>query len=49
MWGPEVAMVFQDPLGSLNPVMKIGEQVAEGMRVHQACRRRSQCHSRSAA
>lgn len=34
MWGPEVAMVFQDPLGSLNPVMTIGQQVAEGLRVH---------------
>jgi peptide/nickel transport system ATP-binding protein len=34
IWGPEVAMVFQDPLGSLNPVMKIGQQVAEGLRVH---------------
>lgn len=35
MWGPQIAMVFQDPLGSLNPVMKIGDQVAEGMRLHQ--------------
>ena len=34
LWGPEVAMVFQDPLGSLNPVMRIGQQVAEGLRVH---------------
>ena len=34
MWGPEVAMVFQDPLGSLNPVMRIGDQVAEGLRIH---------------
>ncbi len=41
MWGPEVAMVFQDPLGSLNPVMKIGDQVAEGMRIHQGVSRRN--------
>ena len=34
MWGPEVSMVFQDPLGSLNPVMTIGRQVGEGLRVH---------------
>ncbi|WP_419553323.1 ABC transporter ATP-binding protein [Candidatus Poriferisodalis sp.] len=34
MWGPQLAMVFQDPLGSLNPVMKIGRQVGEGLRVH---------------
>lgn len=41
MWGPQVAMVFQDPLGSLNPVMKIGDQVAEGMRIHQGVSRRN--------
>ena len=35
MWGPELSMVFQDPLGSLNPVMKIGKQVSEGLRVHE--------------
>ena len=40
IWGPEVAMVFQDPLGSLNPVMKIGYQVAEGLRVHHGVSRR---------
>ena len=34
VWGPEVAMVFQDPLGSLNPVMRIGQQVVEGLRAH---------------
>ena len=40
IWGPEVAMVFQDPLGSLNPVMKIGQQVAEGLRVHHGTSRK---------
>jgi peptide/nickel transport system ATP-binding protein len=40
MWGPEVAMVFQDPLGSLNPVMRIGQQVAEGLRVHHGVSKR---------
>ena len=34
MWGPQLATVFQDPLGSLNPVMKVGKQVGEGLRVH---------------
>jgi oligopeptide/dipeptide ABC transporter ATP-binding protein len=34
MWGPEMAMIFQDPMTSLNPVMKIGTQIMEGMRVH---------------
>lgn len=41
MWGPALAMVFQDPLGSLNPVMKIGKQVGEGLRVHEALSRRA--------
>ncbi len=41
MWGPELSMVFQDPLGSLNPVMKIGKQVGEGLRVHEDLSRRS--------
>src|SRR3954451_13382716 len=34
MWGPEMAMIFQDPMTSLNPVMKVGTQIMEGMRVH---------------
>jgi oligopeptide/dipeptide ABC transporter ATP-binding protein len=34
MWGPEMAMIFQDPMTSLNPVMKVGKQITEGMRVH---------------
>jgi len=29
-----VAMIFQEPMTSLNPVMKIGEQIAEAVRVH---------------
>ena len=34
LWGHEMAMVFQDPMTSLNPVMKIGEQLTEGLRLH---------------
>lgn len=33
-WGPEMAMVFQDPMTSLNPVLKIGQQITESLRVH---------------
>src|SRR5712691_12193777 len=32
--GDEVAMVFQDPLTSLNPVLKIGYQLAEAIKTH---------------
>ena len=28
--GPEVAMIFQDPMSSLNPVMTVGRQISEG-------------------
>ena len=33
-WGVEMTMVFQDPMTSLNPVKKVGEQIAESLRVH---------------
>jgi peptide/nickel transport system ATP-binding protein len=45
MRGKDMAMVFQEPLSALNPVMTVGDQIAEVMRVHRAypgdaCRRR---------
>jgi peptide/nickel transport system ATP-binding protein len=32
--GKQVAMIFQEPMTSLNPVMKIGEQLLESIRLH---------------
>ena len=38
--GNRIAMVFQEPMTSLNPVYTCGEQVAEAIRVHRRCSRR---------
>lgn len=34
VWGLEMAMIFQDPMTSLNPVVKIGRQITEHIRKH---------------
>jgi peptide/nickel transport system ATP-binding protein len=33
-WGTQMAMVFQDPMTSLNPVMRVGNQITESLRYH---------------
>lgn len=38
-YGVDVAMVFQNPMTSLNPVKRIGEQLSEGMRFHRGLSR----------
>jgi oligopeptide/dipeptide ABC transporter ATP-binding protein len=34
LWGTNIAMVFQDPMTSLNPVQRVGQQISEGLKVH---------------
>jgi peptide/nickel transport system ATP-binding protein len=38
--GKEIAMIFQEPMTSLNPVFTIGEQIAESIRLHEGLSRR---------
>ena len=39
MRGRHLSMVFQEPMTSLNPVYTVGEQIAEGVRLHQGLSR----------
>jgi len=38
--GNRIAMVFQEPMTSLNPVLSVGEQIVEVLRLHQGFRRK---------
>jgi oligopeptide/dipeptide ABC transporter ATP-binding protein len=38
--GNDISMIFQEPMTSLNPVLKIGEQIAEAGRLHKNMNRR---------
>ena len=39
--GNQIAMIFQEPMTSLNPVFSVGNQIEEGLRIHTALARRA--------
>lgn len=44
LWGPKIAMVFQDPMSSLNPVRRIGVHLTDPLRLHLGMSRSAATH-----
>ena len=42
--GSKMSMIFQEPMTSLNPVMKVGRQVEEAIRIHEKVSREEAAH-----
>jgi len=42
--GKDVSMIFQDPMTALNPVMTVGEQIAESIRYHEGLSEKDALH-----
>ena len=38
--GNEISMIFQEPMTSLNPIIKCGKQIAESLRLHRGAKKR---------
>jgi oligopeptide/dipeptide ABC transporter ATP-binding protein len=45
--GAEIAMIFQDPMTSFNPVYRVGDQIVEAIRAHRRATSKGEAHERA--